>query len=98
MTIRRRGGDCSSKPIHVFSFRISHWGSRASRNVPGEYRRAITREVAGARFKCTLKIERKMPSANGRRADELVVLQPRDLDHFAVGLGDQNAGVCGYPS
>ena len=45
----------------MFSFRIALSGRKALRNSPGEYRKPITRAATGARFKCTLKIDRKMP-------------------------------------
>ena len=70
---------------------------RALRNSPGEYRRAITRDSARGTVQVYVENRQEDADPHGRAADELVVLQPGDLDHFAVGRRDQQARPRGHP-
>ena len=72
--IRRCGGDSSSRPIHVFSFRIALSGFRALRNSPGEYRKRDHSRRAGGTIQVYVENRQENADPHGRAADELVVL------------------------
>ena len=67
-------------------------GRLALRNLPGEYRRRMTR-AAGHAVDVDVEEREENGDADGGAADEIVVIQLRDFDYFAVGRRDRAGPV-----